>query len=368
MNIQFGNTTYHVYDGLDYDCPVPFSLSYNCGVGTGTAPDSQTVNWGENYTLSDSVGNCTKAGYYFTGWAIDGSSRKVNTFYNWQYESNKTAVAQWSPDTFVAIYSCNYCDTTFGTTAPYTSVTYGTSFQPVAPNASGGPECVNAYNQPFLGYRLLDVWGNDTGVSVSPGGSFDWLYASGMKLRPNWGTGDANPTNNNTSYTLTYSCGSDATGGNISKTDTVTYRDLYSVSDDYGTCTRTGYYPSGWTIGTTTVKPYTFGTWNWTTNQTATINWVQDSYIAIYECNTGTPGATAYTSVLYGATFTPVAPNDTNGPECTAPTGTEFAGYDVLDARGNVLSNVPTLANGDSITWNYDQGLKFRAKWVAISE
>lgn len=376
INVRFNDTIYHLYDNIDFDCPVPFTLSYSCGDGaTGTPPDSVTVNWGDNYSVAPSAGGCSRPGYYFAGWKIDGAARTADIFYNWQYTTNKTAVASWAVDSYIAIYSCNYCDKVFGLTAPYETVSYGSTYSPKSPNTSGGPSCTNAYNQQFLGYRLLDAWGNDTGTVINPGASLTWNYSSGMKLRPIWDAGDEVPVASEpVYYTLTYSCGADSESGTVSGTDTIAYRDLYSVTPDYGTCRRMGYIPSGWKIGTATRSPYTFYQWTYTANQSATVNWVRNTFVAIYECNTGAPSSVTYKTVTWGNSFTPAAPGAMDGetmvgPNCTTPAGMEFAGYDVLDAWGNALTDSNAfIAPGASLNWDYEQSLKFRAKWQPVSE
>ena len=87
--------------------PNTYTITYDCGTGTGTAPTTNTsATYNASFTPSG-VGGCTKTGHSFTGWKVGGTETVVNSAFNWTYPSNKTLTAQWSPN----VYTITLVDT-----------------------------------------------------------------------------------------------------------------------------------------------------------------------------------------------------------------------------------------------------------------
>ncbi|MBR1380839.1 MAG: hypothetical protein IJ560_04645 [Alphaproteobacteria bacterium] len=384
LNIADSNGTYHIY-GLnpdtDYDCPVYNHLTYSCGDGSGTPPAGTDVMYGSVFSVSDDYGTCKKAGFVPSGWKIGNTVHNLYNYSVWRYDGDQTATVNWVADTFVAIYACNYCGDIYAA-APYTTISYNGTLAYKTASALG---CANPYNQTLNGYKLYDAYGRDMGKPLVTGG-MKWEYAQSLKLIPDWSsaTGDVADSPRVT-HNIYYYCDDDAT--TRIGTGTFGERELVTPSDNYGNCRRTGYVPNGWlvsdcagtncaTSGTSrgTKALYSYSVWNVTSDQRAVINWVADTFVAIYECNTGTPTADAYKTVTFGTDFTPIAPGATDGPACTAPAGKTFVGYDVLDAYGQPITdndgNVYTLLYNDgsfpTIKWDFPQTLKLRANWDEI--
>ncbi|MDW2958706.1 MAG: hypothetical protein R8M37_02760, partial [Alphaproteobacteria bacterium] len=116
------------------------------------------------------------AGYYISGWKIDSNSLKNGGYYNYTYKTDKTMIAQWTANPYGGAYLCNN-----GTSnSSYITATYGGS---VTPSTT---VCTAASGATFAGYKILDVWGNDTGDVVASGASFTWTYPYNIRLQAIW--------------------------------------------------------------------------------------------------------------------------------------------------------------------------------------
>ncbi len=79
-------------------------------------------------------------------------------------------------------------------------------------------------------------WRDDFGNEYSAGDAFTWNYDTDVKFTAIW--------NQIPSYTVSYSCGNDATGGNAPTADSVLYGAQYTTRAN--TCEKTGYNFLGW--------------------------------------------------------------------------------------------------------------------------
>ena len=96
--------------------------------------------------------------------------------YNYKYTTDKTMVAQWSPNSYGAAYLCDN-----GTrTDKYLSGKYGSSYTPST------TVCTAADGATFAGWRIADAYGNDTGDTVASGASFTWNYPYNIRLIAVW--------------------------------------------------------------------------------------------------------------------------------------------------------------------------------------
>lgn len=117
--------------------PKTYTVTYNCGTGTGTPPSQGTATYNANFTPASST--CTApTGHSFAGWTVSGTSdvKTAGTAFKWTYASNKTFTAKWTANTINLSWDKNG----HGGTAPTEPATcvYGyTITMPVALTETG---------------------------------------------------------------------------------------------------------------------------------------------------------------------------------------------------------------------------------------
>ncbi|MBR3930596.1 MAG: hypothetical protein IKJ62_03385 [Alphaproteobacteria bacterium] len=350
LNIAHNDAIYHANPNSGQLCPASYTLSYSCGDGaTGTPPESREMMWGDLYNRPDNAAGCIKPGYSFSEWKIDSTSLTAGTAYSYKYTSDKTMVAQWSPNTYGGAYLCNYCPGSTFTSSGYATGTYNSNFE-VASSLS----CSNPYGQTLLGYQLLDMYGNETGIQLTPGQSTTWSWPGNIQLRAVWSDdgGQVFPEPP-AAYTLSYSCGDGATG-TPPESQTVRYKLYYTGPYRAGTCNKPGYSLSGWQIDSTSISRGGSYSYNYTTDKTMVAQWTANVYGGAYLCNNGSTNS-SYVSATFGNSITP------STTVCTAADGTTFAGYRVLDALGNDTGTV--ILPGSSWTWTVPGNIRLVALW-----
>ncbi|MBE6458028.1 MAG: hypothetical protein E7011_04465 [Alphaproteobacteria bacterium] len=177
LNVSYNDAIYHANPNSGQLCPTTYTLSYSCGDGaTGTPPESREMGWGDMYTPPYDVGTCRKPGYSLSGWKIDSTSLTKGQYYSYNYTTDKTMVARWTANTYVAPYLCN----NGATNNRYVSTTFGNSITPRS------TVCTAADGATFAGYRVLDALGNDTGIVISPGSSWTWTVPGNLRLVALW--------------------------------------------------------------------------------------------------------------------------------------------------------------------------------------
>lgn len=84
-----------------------YRVTYNCGMGSGSAPNAQTATYNENFTPATNT--CYFAGHTFTGWLVSDTTdiRDANVSFKWMYAENKTLTAQWSAQSYGISYEMN---------------------------------------------------------------------------------------------------------------------------------------------------------------------------------------------------------------------------------------------------------------------
>ncbi len=179
LNVAYNNSVYHATLTPGEICPAGdmFKITYDCGDGaTGTPPTSVSIKYNELYMAPYTAGGCVKPGYYFSGWKMDDTTLTRGEYYNYTYEKDKTMVAQWTANAYAVAYLCNngtynssYLNTTFGGT--------------VTPSST---VCSSVDGATFAGWRIKDVFGNDTGDTVASGSSFTWNYPYNIQLVAIW--------------------------------------------------------------------------------------------------------------------------------------------------------------------------------------
>ena len=72
-----------------------YTVTYACGVGTGTAPADITATYDVNFTPA--ANTCVRTGYTFDGWTVSGTNdvKSAGTAFKWQYTADKTLTATW---------------------------------------------------------------------------------------------------------------------------------------------------------------------------------------------------------------------------------------------------------------------------------
>ena len=138
---------------------VIYTAVYNCNGGSGDT--SESVTYGNTFTPKTNV--CTRSGYEFDGWTIDGTD--VGNSFIWSYLSDKTLTAKWKLARYTASYDCNG-----GSGGTSETVTYGNTFTPKT------NVCTHS------GYNF-DGWTID-GADVDD--SFTWSYLSDKTLTAKW--------------------------------------------------------------------------------------------------------------------------------------------------------------------------------------
>ena len=71
--------------------PYTFTATYNCGEGSNP-PSPQSARYEEEFTPAENT--CTRTGYTFAGWAVDGQS--VPNSFKWTFTKPVTFTAQWT--------------------------------------------------------------------------------------------------------------------------------------------------------------------------------------------------------------------------------------------------------------------------------
>ena len=73
-----------------------YTVTYDCGDGTGTAPANATATNGQSFNPVMVLKNsCEKSGYVLSGWLVSGTSTVVRKSFTYNYTEGKTLTAQW---------------------------------------------------------------------------------------------------------------------------------------------------------------------------------------------------------------------------------------------------------------------------------
>ena len=156
------------------------------------------------------------------------------------------------------------------------------------------------------------------------------------------------------SYTLSYSCGTGATG-TPPDSRTVEYGSLVGAGYDYGTCNRVGYYANGWTLDGVTKTAGQYWLYNYSSDKQMVVRWGASTYAAAYVCNNPREPSATYSQVAYGDTFTP------NKSACVPMFGKRLLGYDVQNSDGAETGTY--VAMGQSLKWTYNSNMRLSAVW-----
>lgn len=341
LNIKNDSGTYHANISTGELCPVTYNLSYSCGDGaTGTPPETRDIVWGGLITGGYDIGTCRRMGYYANGWLLDGATKAANTYLLYNYSGDKVLSVRWSPGSYGVSYICN---NPREVSAVYSTASYGSRF---TPNKTA---CPPMCGKVLSGYKVLEADGTDTGTVLGIGESFVWNYDGNMRMSAIWDDDEVVIQD----YTLSYSCGSGATGTPPSSR-TIRYGHLYTPGHSIGTCARSGYIFNGWSIESYSRSGDLYYPYLYSGDRVLVAQWTRPSYAASFFCDNGTVNS-QYMSGTYASSYTP----STN--ICTPPDGRVFAGWRILDASGQDTGDV--VAPGKSFQWLYDYNIRFQAIW-----
>ena len=167
-------------------CAAGYTLDYDCGVGGGVPPESQSLLSGYWYTVPSGLGNCrVPEGMRFSGWYMDGKKQAPYTIHSYNFNMNKTLTAMFSDNTK---YNVNYFCATNDMVPVYTDeVVFGES---VAPKTNMCPYDIKktepfAWIEPFSQEEInLFISALDADVDLSD------LSTAGF-LKPYFGAGEA---------------------------------------------------------------------------------------------------------------------------------------------------------------------------------
>ena len=138
-------------------------------------------------------------------------------------------------------------------------------------------------------------------------------------------------------FTVTYTCGSGVPGTAPTDTNSYTPNSTVHTVESFGTCSKDGYYASGWVCDGTSVT--SGGTFTITANTTCVAQWTGNGISLTWDGG-GTPA-----TCTYGGTFVPPAP--------AARTGYVFTGWKVAQPScfaSQVCSLTGSAVNG--LTYN----------------
>ena len=231
--------------------PNEYRATYDCDSTTAGSitPVSKNIKYDEDFITASNVNTCVKKGYVFDSWRVvrTGSVRKavgtedagsvaVNNNFTWQYDEDKTFIAEWTPITYEVVFDGNGAT---GGSMDNQQFVYDTE-QPLATNA------FTKDDYKFVGW--CDDW--DVAEETCAGTMYDDEQAvsnltsengTTIKLYAMWALQD---------YTITYNVLKDEDSGTWRvESDltpaTYTAESASTLPDSIAT-TRTGYTFDGW--------------------------------------------------------------------------------------------------------------------------
>ncbi len=299
-----------------------YTITYDCGNGTGSGTKKYTAVYNDSFTPSYS-GCKVPSGYYLSGWAVSGTNdvKPNRTAFTWLYTEDKTLTAQYSNTTTIT-YSCGKVG---GTPPASTTATYGQDYTLAnyTCNTPAGQQC----------YWLE----TGDGKTYKPGETFTWNISSiNVTLEAYCEAAK---------YTINYVYGEN------SGSESVAYGETYKPKE----CKVVGYTCSDWAVSGTndTRIAGTSYTWDYTEDKTFTATLTPVTYAVSYDCDKGTGTPPSNTTATYDASFTPAANT------CTPPSGTVFLGWH----DGKYIRPA-----GTAFIWQYPSKHAFKAVYdTAIS-
>ena len=307
------------------DCqPIKYNANYLCGEGTGTAPETQRVAYGEQYTIAENTG-CSYKGHSFAGWKMDikdvvYSSGDVIT---WNLKDDISFVATWKQNPYQITFD------KMGGTGGTDSVTvmYGEYPPEIETPTKEGYEFIGYYDNEDRTNALKYYEGNGTP-------SFPWNVASDGTLYAQY-----DPK----IYQYKYDCG-EGTGTAPDGGD-IFYKQLFTFAEN--TCVApNGYVFDKWSE-TYNGESWSAGesiTWLYTDNKTFIATYVPGEYTVTFHSNYGEDKTVVETFVYDNAYVL---------HQQYRRTGSDFVGYattpdgEVVYKDGAIVSNLTDVVGGN---------------------
>ncbi|MBR4806216.1 MAG: InlB B-repeat-containing protein, partial [Alphaproteobacteria bacterium] len=196
-----------------------FTVSYDCGVGTGTAPTDST-DYAPNATVTTLANTCTAPAHkLFDKWSCGGNNISAGSTFT--ITANTTCAAQYS-DMFTVSYDCGS-----GTgTAPTDSTDY-------APNATV-TTLANTCTPPTGEHFASWLCG---GNNINAGSTF--TITANTTCTAQYGT----------EASVSYTCGDGTGNAPVDTTSYVIGETVTTATVANTTCTKNGYTLTGWSCG-----------------------------------------------------------------------------------------------------------------------
>ena len=353
---QSGTTTGVQICTYDDQCDVPNWNELDCNIANGT-----TLLTGWN-TESDGSGDQYKLGDNITNIIDNGS---ITLYATWAQPTCDVTLGTGVPANTVgnAPTCAVKCNNGYGVSGTYSGVqnTLSYSYECTANNIgliweNGGhgglaPTMPNSctYGAKFTtpgamtesGYNFTG-W-QPTGMStIYPGATVDCDYNTlGVHSGSATLTGQWSPA----TYTVTYACGTDATGTAPSDSNytTATYNAPFTAAPNAGTCAKTGHTFAGWRPDGESTN-WNNGTWLYTTDKTFTAQWTPNTLTISLDKNGGT-GTCGGASAGNEGTLT-----CTYGQSCSLPTWNSTTCNITNTTR--ILTGWNAAANGTGASYN----------------
>ena len=146
LNFELPNgTQYHAVNnsGGYRVCAAGYTLDYDCGVGGGVPPESQSLLSGYWYTIPSGAGSCrVPEGMRFSGWYMDGKKQAPYTIHSYNFNMNKTLTAMFSD---LSNYKVNYfCSANDAVPVYSDDVVVGESVAPQSNMCTANPDKVES--------------------------------------------------------------------------------------------------------------------------------------------------------------------------------------------------------------------------------
>ena len=225
-----------------------YSLTYNCGIGSGgswSGGSNFSLNAQTNTaTVADAANHCTAPNGYqpdVTSWNCGGQNTSVNPGSSITITGNTTCTAQWTPlTTYTVTYHDGNCVPSASNYTDPTSISAGSSYTVLNPVISSGvagflPNISARYCVDFLGWSTSAYDSTQTPSNQVTYGNCTHSLINGVL------TGDCGTINNVSQnidlyaicewspYDVTYHAGNCNGYANYTDTDALVYGQLYSI-------------------------------------------------------------------------------------------------------------------------------------------
>ena len=310
--------------------PESYKLTYSCGdEATG---DSQTFNitFGESHTIPD-VTVCKMNGKKPLGWIINGTSYNFPTQIIWDIDVG-------DPDTTFVI-TPKWDDFYSTTLVIYTMLGQSGT---ILPDTCNNYTCVLPQNMYTYEGHTFSGW-QVNNQTFNAGHDIKNLInantPSQLHIVAQWQPNE---------YTLTYSCGDDATG-TPPAAQNIQYNSEFTFTTNAGTCTKDGWNFIGWEIDNHQEQTFT---WAYTENKTAVARWTENtSFVVTLNPNGGTGGQTSV-NVEYGNQLSRLD---------SIPTRPYYIFTGFYDSADKQYFD--EYGDGNNVTWDKKQNYTLYAHW-----